>query len=704
MFLIRWMGLSISFYNAISLLWLGLMVLLTGRRRSWGTWLTGGGLLLGALFFTSHTAILGRGIESVSFGMNFWWTVSWTPAVIAPLAWYGAMLWYTGLRSGRENRIPRRHRTGLVTVSLGALAVVALLLFANPIPSYENVAGRTLVTTPTLGGVPLLILAYLSYTLLCYLLPIDALRHPIAHEEPLSAAAYAGARPWLMAASIMLLLAGLSMSALALWTLRATPPPTLADAGAVRVVLIADLVVEGLVALALTLLGRAIVGYAVFTGRPLPRRGFFRQWRSTVILAAGFGTVAAWTLTISLRPIYSLLLATLLMTLFYALYSWRTSDERRRFMAQLRPFLASQERYTRLLDEAPPDRAAPRRRFTQLCRDVLGAKAAALVPTGALTTLVGSPLRYGEDLPLPKMNALLARFASTEQMALPLDKGAGWAVPLPGDGDPGILNGVLILGPKSSGNPYTEEEMELARAGCERILDALASVELAYLTLDVLRQRLAQARVLEGQGRRLLHDEILPQIHTAMITLSSSETSTPEVEAALETLAKAHHQIADLMHEMPLSVPDRLAHQGLLPALRALLEQDFAVDFEGTIWESTDEAEEAARNLPLFVSEVLYFATRELLRNAARHGRGGDSGRALRVSLRVTAEKGLSIAVIDDGAGLHYSTEASGARSGLRFHNAMLTAVGGTLSVTPSGAGGTRGVLHLPPETLGRLS
>ncbi len=37
MFLIEWMGLSISFYNTISLLWLGLMVLLTSRRRSWGT-------------------------------------------------------------------------------------------------------------------------------------------------------------------------------------------------------------------------------------------------------------------------------------------------------------------------------------------------------------------------------------------------------------------------------------------------------------------------------------------------------------------------------------------------------------------------------------------------------------------------------------------------------------------------------------------
>ncbi len=635
--------------------------------------------------------------------MNFWWTVSWLPAVSAPLAWYGVMLWYTGFQLGSKQPGLRRHHMGLLMIALGALTVVALLLFANPIPSYDHVAGRTIVATPALGGIPLLILAYLGYTLLCYLLALDALRGPPAQSGPLTTAAHLGARPWLMAASVMLLLAGVGTSALAFWTLRTTPPPTLADAQVVRVVLTADLVVAALVALAVTLLGRAIVGYAVFTGRPLPRRGFFRQWRSTVILAAGFGAVVAWTLVIHLRPLYSLMLATLLMTLFYALYSWRTTDERRRFMTQLRPFLIGQERYTHRLADTPPDRTAPRRRFIHLCRDVLGAEASALVPTGTLTTLVGAPLRYRNALPVPEMPVLLARFAAAGDGVIPLET-QGWAVALAGDDEPAALNGVLILGPKSTGNPYTEEEIELARAGSERILDALASVELARLTRDLLRQRLAQTRVLEGRGRRLLHDDVLPLLHTAMLELSGGAASGPEIERALETLAEAHHQIADLMHKMPLSVPDRLARQGLVPALRVLLEQDVAVEFDGQTWQCPPPAEAVAATLPLFAGEVLYFATRELLRNAARHGRDRETGRPLHVTLRVAAENGLTLTVTDDGVGLHYPHDTQGAHTGLRFHNAMLTAIGGTLAVTPLPNGGTRAVVHLPPETLQRLN
>jgi signal transduction histidine kinase len=159
------------------------------------------------------------------------------------------------------------------------------------------------------------------------------------------------------------------------------------------------------------------------------------------------------------------------------------------------------------------------------------------------------------------------------------------------------------------------------------------------------------------------------------------------------------------MHEMPLSVPDRLARQGLVPALRALLEQDVAAEFDGQTWQCTPTAESVAATLPLFAGEVLYFATRELLRNAARHGRGGDTSRPLHVTLHVAAENGLNITVVDDGVGLHYPNAAQeGTRTGLRFHNAMLTAIGGTLAVTPLPNGGTRAVVHLPRETLHRLN
>jgi hypothetical protein len=209
-FLLIWAGLAVSFYNTLSLIWLGGMVLLIGNRRSAGTWLVGIGLLLGALFFTSHTAILGRGLADTGFGMNFWWWVSWAPAVVAPIAWYASMLWHAGFRFQRGHS----HRPWPLLVAGLAVAIVVLIIFANPLPSYHYVAGRGLILSPSLGGIPLLVWAYMAFSILCYLLPLDLLRRREPDDLSLAGRSRAQARPWLVAASVAMLLAG----AMLVWT------------------------------------------------------------------------------------------------------------------------------------------------------------------------------------------------------------------------------------------------------------------------------------------------------------------------------------------------------------------------------------------------------------------------------------------------------------------------------------------------------
>ena len=730
--LLDWLILTVSFFNTISLLWLGLMILLVGNRRTPGVWLTGGGMLLGALFFTSHTAILGRGLGETGLGMNFWWWVSWAPALAAPLAWYGAILWYAGYRFGR----PHRHH-GWVGVAVGLLgAIIFLLLFANPLPNYQYVAGRGLAATPGIAGIPLLVVLYLGFSLLCYLLPLDLLR-PVAEGAPLEARVRQHARPWLVAASLALLLAGLLLSWTALWALTTRPLPSLADAQAELTVKRFDLAVAGCVALAITLLGRAIVAYEVFTGQPLPRTRFFRHWRSTVILAGGFGAVAAWMLAIQLRPIYTLMLATSLMTLFYALYSWRSFVEREEFMARLRPFVASQNLYRRMVAAGEPAgqlEDPARALFDSLCRDLLEVRRAVLAPAGSLATLAGPPLVYpaergGPAPQAPTGNAptaqgmvggdedLLACLAGLQQAALSADgmplvaqveglpRGLEWAIPLwAGHGAAGSsLCGFLLLGERRGGGPFREEEIEVAQAAGERLVDLLAGAEMARLSLDLLAQRLAQTRVLEGQGRRVLHDEVLPELHTAILYLSSllnrAGEGAEETQAALEILTGAHRRISDLMRQLPLATPHSLGQGGLPAALRSLVENRFAGDFGRVEWAIDPEAEDLARQIPLFMAEVLFFAARELMRNAADHAPGGEDRRALVLWVELSRlEQNLRLVISDNGIGIHLlGSHAKG--SGLRIHSAMLASIGGQLEISPRPGGGTRGVIDLPVRT-----
>jgi signal transduction histidine kinase len=739
--------LAVSFFNTICLLWLGLMVLLIGNRRSPGVWLTGGGLLLGALFFTSHTAIIGRGLGSVSFGMNFWWWVSWVPAITAPLAWYSALVWYAGVGLRRTHPYSVGHSIGLTaTLGLGLL-VSALLVFANPLPTYEFVAGRMQVLTPGIAGIPYLVLIYLLYSMLCYLMPLDLLNRALRYAEgsPRLARARRRARPWLSGASLALLLAGGVLTWAVLWALTTRPLPSLSDPPTQQAVLRFDLAVQVLVGLAVILLGRAIVGFEVFTGQAMPRGRFFRHWRSTLLLAGGFGAATAFSLAIELRPIYSLMLATALMVVFYALYSWRSFSEREDFMARLRPFVASQDLFAQMtaVQRAMPDTmaemapgqpggspATPSSQFRSLCADLLEVRAALLIPTGAQATLVGPGLVYppGTSLPPgPETAELVAALQAAPGLALDsiqqnviqqhLPADYDWALPLwSTSGSDRRLSGVLLLAEMTSRAPLTEEEMQIAQAAGERLVDSLAAAEMARLALDLLRQRLTQMRVLEGQGRRVLHDEVLPELHTAILYLSEQaaaevpgEGEPGQTARSMAQLAGIHRRISDLMRDLPLATPHCLAAGGLAAALPALIEGPPGDAFQHVEWSIHPEAAEAASCLPAFSSEVLFFAARELVRNAARHARGNQASRPLALWIGLALhESRLSLVVEDDGIGITHracneSTAASAAGdavpllpgTGLRMHAALLAAIGATLELSLRPAGGTQGLITI---------
>jgi two-component sensor histidine kinase len=727
-----WLILAVSLFNTILLLWLGLTVLLNAEQRTWGVWLSGSGLLVGGAFFISHSAILGYGFSFIGPGLNFWWRTGWLPVVLAPLAWYVAMLWYAGFWERANDHLPLTRPSTLqwqrpwLFIGLAlAVSLTGLLILANPLPSFVQVAQLKLSATPEIGGIPLLILAYPVYITYCIVLSLAALRHPAPSGRVMGDLARRRARPWLVASSVLLLLVSLLVTWVMVWIVfRARQPdPVNLNELAVPIAWF-DLSIATLIAVVVILMGRAIVSYEIFTGKALPRRGFFRHWRSAVILAAGYSVLISWNLTFHFRPIYSLLLATLIMVIFYALFSWRSFAERDNYIELLRPFVASQGLYENLLTPTPhlPLKGAGLEGgpFHALCSKVLGTRLAYLVPLGALAPLVGPGWTFPADsAPFPYSLVPLLSALSPQTMCLPLNPieygGALWAIPL--WSERGLI-GVLLLGEKRDGGLYTQEEIEIARAGAERLIDTQASTELARRLMELQRQRLAQTQLLDQQTRRVLHDDILPSLHTAMLMLSNNNrptTTNPEqIEQnqqpitnyqspvsnlqfieAVSLLTSVHQQISQLLRQMPSATTSEIARLGLVAALRRTVETELKHTFDEVAWQIEPHVEEKVLAIPALTAEVLFYAAREAVRNAAKHGRA-EAATLLHLKIAVCWREGLEMVIEDDGVGLVAGTGAGGSGQGLALHSTMLAVVGGALAIESAPGAYTRVILTLP--------
>ena len=705
--LLDWAIMAISLFNTILLTWLGLTVVFNADRRDWGVWIATVGLLLGALFFVSHTAIVGLGLTQLSWrNMIFWWTAGLFPAILLPFAWYVIMLWYAGFWIVPHTQLRQRQKvwlsliTGMLFFGLVALATGVFLL-AFPSRTLDPLRG---FIRYSIAGIPLLAVGYSIYVILCIGLSLDALRQPGASRRVMGLEARRRAQPWLSSASLALLVISLLVTGVMLWIVQDSRQRTFLEIylEAQLTIAILDLLISSIIAVVIVLLGRAVVSYEVFTGKTLPRGGLRRQWRQAVLLAAGYGIAIGGTIAIQLRPLYSLLLTAMLMTFFFAMVSWRTFAERERYIAHLRPFVVSNRLVEQLIAQSDPqevDFVAP---FYALCADVLDAQVAYLAALGPMAPLVGPPVSYPTSAKLlPPLANLTTRFkgAKNEMISLnPEEFGAAiWAIPLWSERG---LSGVLLLGEKSDQGLYTQEEIEIARVISERLIDTHASAEMSRRLMEIQRQRLAQSQIIDQKTRRVLHDDILPDIQAALIALSGEKAgengrSASKTTRALSLMTDAHKQISDLLHDMPTTTAPEVARLGLITAFQRIVQNDFSTVFDAIHWDISPEAETVAAELPTLTAEVIFYAAREVVRNAAKHGRGGMAERPLTLTIAMQQQDQFIITVMDDGVGLGNSN-TSGSGQGLALHSTMMAVVGGSIVVDTTAHEFTRVILSVP--------
>jgi signal transduction histidine kinase len=542
-------------------------------------------------------------------------------------------------------------------------------------------------------------LFYPPFLILCTGTALYALGNPAPTGQMMTQEARRRARPFLLASSLVQLIVsvGVALALLAFGYLSLSTSLYGLYSEFADWINAADLVVSLAISVAVMLLGKAIVSYEIFTGKILPRRGFLRQWRAIVTLAACYALLLSGCIGLELRPIFSTLLTTTLMSAFLAIFSARATADHERAVQSIAPFVASQHLTQGLLsgDAAPLQRALDEP-FRALCEEVLGASRAVLMARGAHASLCGAPRLYPPSLPLrPEWAPLVANLRASPQHALPLpfDCGMNYLVPLGAALDEGDAPlGALLLGPKRDGGLYTVEEIEVARATGQHLLDSQAGATLAARLVELQRQKLAQVQTLDRRARRALHDDILPLLHGALLDLSAQNASPH----AMGLLTDAHKGISDLLREAP--APDSpLARRDFFQALEREVEIEMKGAFASVEWQIAPAARDFTAQLPALLADSLFFAAREAIRNAAKYGRGADETRALNLRLEAKVESEWTLEICDDGVGTGGgASDVGGSGSGLALHAAMLAIAGGYLRVESAKNGGTRVILGLP--------
>ncbi len=506
-----------------------------------------------------------------------------------------------------------------------------------------------------------------------------------------------------------------------------------------------DLIAVGAVALIILLIGYSIVRHGILIERPLARRGFLEQWRGIVIVATGVAIFIALLVTFTHSNLGGLLLITLLATGAYALFTWSSYTAHDHYIALLGPFLRSTSLRHWLNTDLQKTEQELENLFFHLCQDVLAVQCARLV------IIAGSMRRsfsyrwpenawVGETKRVLEQRAMGVN-AHRVQMTLHGQPMICWIFPIY---DERGLVATLYLGPRQDGGAFTDEDMDLAHACGQRILDTLGDHEAMQAVAGLLRRRIVDVKLLGAQQRRVLHDEILPEMHLALLRLetvrsrlNASDVSVEEscqgdlgeqantskmgainqllremeqeqaLDEAVGMISDAHRRLAAMMRATAPGAPHRLERDGLMLAIHTMLEQDFQNAFDEVEWYVTDEmAAYIDEVTPPAIAELIFAAVQEALRNAARHARGPDVHRRLRLVLKASCrreERGRShieVVVADDGIGIASTSagETTGTGGGLLTHSALLAIAGGSLTIKSTPGQGVVVRILLPVE------
>ncbi|MBW0432912.1 ATP-binding protein [Leptospira yasudae] len=590
--------------------------------------------------------------------------------ILIPFGWFFIVVWFLGFL--REKRIYRIFFWLLLSAQAFAVvffyswsrkfsANVSLFHFWNVVPFSFR-------------------LSYLVYILFCIVIPIFALFSFRISKRILPEVARNKAVPYLKAVSLLLF--GVLVLVFFLFLgggigiIRDPVSRSDNDPRSFYGFLIG---IQLLVTIAILILGQALISYEIFTGRILPKISLRQEWRN-----ANFGFLAL-ALFYLITALFGVSKIELFLTASYVYCISRTfllkksKDLRLEKNAVLGSILSAEEYSDTTESKGKNLEEKFRKSFEILCSDILETSSALFVNESRIPFIADMILAYPDRTKVKDaiiFKNLHLDFGKENIAYLENENRFDYALCLKVESDHSG-DGLLFLGQKINGGLYAEEEIETAKAAVTWILSSLFTESNSLVLSSLQRKHMEEQRISDYKTRQILHDEILPEIHSSILILSQMKNES-EVSEQIRLLTDLHKRVSSFLRELP-DTSLEIERLGLIEALMRRIGSEFEA-----AWFDWKYAPELKDRFPISkpeALEILFYACRESIRNAVKYSGESADKKISVVFLKNEEDKNGILIRIKNKIDTNGTQVLESAGQGLRIHSALLKIFGGYLTL-----------------------
>ncbi|RHX81675.1 ATP-binding protein [Leptospira yasudae] len=590
--------------------------------------------------------------------------------ILIPFGWFFIVVWFLGFL--REKRIYRIFFWLLLSAQAFAVvffyswsrkfsANVSLFHFWNVVPFAFR-------------------LSYLVYILFCIVIPIFALFSFRISKRILPEVARNKAVPYLKAVSLLLF--GVLVLVFFLFLgggigiIRDPVSRSDNDPRSFYGFLIG---IQLLVTIAILILGQALISYEIFTGRILPKISLRQEWRNANF---GFFALALFYLITALFGVSKIelfLTASSVYCISRTFLLKKSKDLRLEKNAVLGSILSAEEYSDTTESKGKNLEEKFRKSFEILCSDILETSSALFVNESRIPFIADMILAYPDRTKVKDaiiFKNLHLDFGKENIAYLEDENRFDYALCLKVESDHSG-DGLLFLGQKINGGLYAEEEIETAKAAVTWILSSLFTESNSLVLSSLQRKHMEEQRISDYKTRQILHDEILPEIHSSILILSQMKNEN-EVSEQIRLLTDLHKRVSSFLRELP-DTSLEIERLGLIEALMRRIGSEFEA-----AWFDWKYAPELKGRFPISkpeALEILFYACRESIRNAVKYS-GESADKKISVAFLKNAEGKNGILIrIKNKIDTNGTQVLESAGQGLRIHSALLKIFGGYLTL-----------------------